>query len=85
MYTEDKLVGYKKFQSVMNWKNTIPKVVVYIILLIFFVKFYMIDVLQQYREKKTNFAKYHEPIKGVYMPALSFCFEPMIKRSIRQE
>ena len=41
------------------------------------------DVLNQYANKRTNFAKYSDsiPEKGINVPALTFCFKPAFKTS----
>ena len=67
----------------MNLKATVTKVTIYIILLIIFYFFYMMDVLNQYANKRTNFAKYSDsiPEKGINVPALTFCFKPAFKTS----
>ena len=67
----------------MNLKATVTKVMIYFILLIIFYFFYMMDVLNQYANKRTNFAKYSDsiPEKGINVPALTFCFKPAFKTS----
>ena len=43
----------------------------------------MTDVLNQYANKRTNFAKYSDstPEEGINIPALTFCFKPAFKTS----
>ena len=42
----------------------------------------MTDVLNQYANKRTNFAKYSDsPEGGINVPALTFCFKPAFKTS----
>ena len=67
----------------MNLKATVTKVTIYILLLIFFYVFYMMNVVTQYANKRTNFAKYTDsvPEEGVDFPALTFCFKPAFKTS----
>ena len=67
----------------MNLKATATKVTIYIVLLIIFFFFYMMDVLNQYANKRTNFAKYSDsvPEEGINVPALTFCFKPAFKTS----
>ena len=71
-------------KSIVDKKAKIAKAVIYITLLIIFFRFSMIQVFQQFLSKKTNFAKYTIPDNGINIPALSFCFNPMIKMSIRK-
>ena len=68
----------------MNLKASVTKVTIYILLLIFFYVFYMMNVLNQYANKRTNFAKYTDsvPEEGVSFPALTFCFKPSFKPSM---
>ena len=68
----------------INWKATISKVIIYILLLISFFVFYMMDVLNEYASKKTNFAKtsWKIPEEGVNVPALTFCSMPPFKPSM---
>ena len=70
----------------LSVKTTVTKVTIYIALLILFYFFYMMDVLNQYASKKTNFAKSTDNIqkKGVDMPALIFCLKPIFKPSMLQ-
>ena len=67
----------------MNLKATATKVTIYFVLLIIFFFFYMMDVLNQYANKRTNFAKYSDiaPEEGINVPALTFCFKPAFKTS----
>ena len=67
----------------MNLKATVTKVMIYFVLLIIFFFFYMMDVLNQYANKRTNFAKYSDsaPEEGINVPALTFCFKPAFKTS----
>ena len=51
--------------------------------MICFFKVSMMDVIKEYREKKTNFAKSTVPNTAVDFPALSFCFDPMVKPSMK--
>lgn len=67
----------------MNWKAKIMKTVIYITLMTCFFKFSMMDVIKEYQGKKTNFAKSTLPNTGVNFPALSFCFDPMVKPSMK--
>ena len=71
-------------KSITNKKAKITKAVIYITLLIIFFRFSMIQVFEQFLSKKTNFAKYTIPDNGINIPALTFCFNPMIKMSIRK-
>ena len=68
----------------MNLKATVTKVIVYILLLILFFVFYMMDVINQYASNKTNFSKSTIDVinDGVNIPALTFCFKPTFKRSM---
>ena len=68
----------------MNLKSTVTKVIIYITLLIFFFVFFMMDVINQYASRKTNFAKSNNDVidEGVNIPALTFCFEPPFKPSM---
>ena len=68
----------------MNLKATVTKVIIYITLLIFFFVFFMMDVINQYASRKTNFAKSNNDVikDGVNIPALIFCFEPPFKPSM---
>ena len=68
----------------MNLKATETKVTIYILLLIFFYVFYMMNVVKKYANKRTNFAKYTDsvPEEGVNFPALTFCFKPSFKSSM---
>ena len=68
----------------MNLKATVTKVIIYILLLILFFVFYMMDVINQYASNKTNFAKSTIDVinDGVNIPALSFCFKPPFKPSM---
>ena len=68
----------------MNLKVTVTKVIIYITLLIFFFVFFMMDVINQYASRKTNFAKSNNDVikDGVNIPALIFCFEPPFKPSM---
>ena len=70
----------------MNLKATVTKVTIYILLLIFFYVFYMMNVVDQYANKRTNFAKHtnNVPEEGVELPALTFCFKPSFKPSMMQ-
>ena len=68
----------------INWKASVSKVVVYILLLVSFYFFCMAEVLNQYASQKTNFAKSNVDVtdEGVNIPALTFCFKPPFQSSM---
>ena len=54
------------------------KSLIWLILVILFLKFYFVDVAEKFSNDIRSFSEYEETVSSIEMPALTFCPEPRI-------